>query len=208
MASDDDFIQVKALSVGGRDFSSDTKPLNLDSCTGTKVFRTSGPATVQVAASEAPAMSEPDVAPTEPAPAAPAPPEPDAATAEPAPVQPDAPEPPAPAPELPDACGPGTERAQDGTCVVRTEPVPEGGGCLIATAAYGTELAPQVQLLREARAEIASTGAGSALVHALNSAYYVVSPGIADLQRQSPELRQLTAAALAPAVWTAAALAG
>ena len=31
------------------------------------------------------------------------------------------------------------------------ESTEEGGGCLIATATYGSEMSPQVQLLREIR---------------------------------------------------------
>ena len=46
-------------------------------------------------------------------------------------------------------CGPGTESV-NGVCQVIKAAEPEeeeGGGCLIATATYGSELAPQVQML-------------------------------------------------------------
>ena len=75
-----------------------------------------------------------------------------------------------------------------------------GGGCLIATAAHGTELAPAVQRLREAREGLAGTGAGSAFLSAFNHAYYSFSPAVADLERQSPELRALVRAAATPMV--------
>ena len=75
-----------------------------------------------------------------------------------------------------------------------------GGGCLIATAAHGTELAPAVQRLREVREGLAGTGAGSAFLSAFNHAYYSFSPAVADLERQSPELRALVRAAAAPMV--------
>lgn len=78
----------------------------------------------------------------------------------------------------------------------------EGGGCLVATAAYGTELAPDVQALRELRdAAMLSGPAGPALVHAFHTAYYAVSPPAADLLREHPQLGGLVgAAAVAPAV--------
>ena len=57
-------------------------------------------------------------------------------------------------------CGTGTVE-KDGICVVDTnaqtekvvaeEKSSKGGGCLIATATYGSEMAPQVQQLRELR---------------------------------------------------------
>ena len=75
-----------------------------------------------------------------------------------------------------------------------------GGGCLIATAAYGTELAPAVQRLREARQGLAETGAGSAFLSAFNHAYYSFSPAVADAERQNPVLRQAVAAAASPMI--------
>lgn len=80
------------------------------------------------------------------------------------------------------------------------EPDPRGGGCIVATAAYGSELAPQVQRLREAREALAGTEAGSALLHAFNAAYYSVAPAVADAQRQSPEFNGAVRAAIAPAL--------
>ena len=56
------------------------------------------------------------------------------------------------------------------------------GGCLIATAAHGTELAPQVQALREYRdGTLLATGAGSASMSSFSAAYYAFSPYVADL---------------------------
>ena len=75
-----------------------------------------------------------------------------------------------------------------------------GGGCLIATAAYGTELAPAVQRLREAREGLAGTGPGAAFLSAFNHAYYAFSPAVADLERQSPELRSLVRVASVPMI--------
>ena len=74
-----------------------------------------------------------------------------------------------------------------------------GGGCLIATAAFGTELAPQVQTLREVRdGVLLSTGVGTAFMSAFNSAYYSFSPTVADLETQSPELRGVIRVLIAP----------
>lgn len=75
----------------------------------------------------------------------------------------------------------------------------EGGGCLIATAAYGSELAPQVQQLREMRDNtILRTAYGTAFVSGFNSIYYTFSPAVADLQREHQTLRDMTRIALTP----------
>jgi len=81
------------------------------------------------------------------------------------------------------SCGPGTV-LQNGQCV------PEqagGGGCLIATAAFGSELAPQVQMLRELRDNtVLSTTSGTAFMTGFNQFYYSFSPTIADWERENP----------------------
>jgi peptidyl-prolyl cis-trans isomerase B (cyclophilin B) len=52
----------------------------------------------------------------------------------------------------------------------------EGGGCLIATATFGSELAPQVQQLREIRDNtILSTESGTAFMSGFNQFYYSFS---------------------------------
>lgn len=75
----------------------------------------------------------------------------------------------------------------------------DGGGCLIATAAYGSELAPQVQQLRELREHtILRTSYGTAFMSGFNSIYYMFSPTVADLQREHQTLRDATRIALTP----------
>jgi len=59
-----------------------------------------------------------------------------------------------------------------------------GGGCLIATATFGSELAPQVQFLRELRDDtVMSTSSGVSFMTGFNAIYYSFSPAIADLER-------------------------
>lgn len=62
-----------------------------------------------------------------------------------------------------------------------------GGGCLIATATYGSELAPQVQQLRELRdSTLLKTESGKSFMTSFNEFYYSFSPAIADFERENP----------------------
>jgi len=98
-------------------------------------------------------------------------------------------------------CGPGTESV-NGICQVvktTTQESEEGGGCLIATAAYGSEMSPQVQLLREIRDnQLMNTESGSAFMSTFNNAYYSFSPVIADMERQSPIFKEVVKLGLTP----------
>jgi hypothetical protein len=77
------------------------------------------------------------------------------------------------------------------------------GGCLIATAIYGTELAPQVQQLRELRDDILlQTSSGSAFMTGFNEIYYSFSPTVADWERQYPAFKELVKATITPMLST------
>jgi len=74
-----------------------------------------------------------------------------------------------------------------------------GGGCLIATATFGSELAPQVQFLRELRDDtVMSTSSGASFMSGFNAIYYSFSPAIADLERQSPVFKETVKIAITP----------
>ncbi|MCV0372238.1 MAG: hypothetical protein K5793_01605 [Nitrosarchaeum sp.] len=104
-----------------------------------------------------------------------------------------------PEPEEP-VCGPGTELVNGMCQIVKTDEKP-GGGCLIATAAYGTELAPQVQFLREIRDNtVMSTSSGSAFMTGFNQLYYSFSPTIADMERENPLFQQAVRAFITPMI--------
>ena len=79
----------------------------------------------------------------------------------------------------------------------------KNGGCLIATAVYGTELAPQVQLLREVRNNVlSSTGSGTAFMAGFNEFYYTFSPTVADWERQNPLFKESVKIVLYPMLST------
>ena len=75
----------------------------------------------------------------------------------------------------------------------------EGGGCLIATAAYGSEMAPQVQFLREIRDNtVLQTQSGVSFMTAFNQFYYSFSPTIADYERENPVFKEAVKVGLTP----------
>src|SRR3989344_1959875 len=75
----------------------------------------------------------------------------------------------------------------------------QNGGCLIATATYGSELAPQVQFLREVRDNtVISTASGTSFMTAFNSFYYSFSPTIADWERQNPVFKEAVKISITP----------
>ena len=93
-------------------------------------------------------------------------------------------------------CGEGTQLV-DGKCVPAKKD--DRGGCLIATAAYGSELAPQVQLLREIRDnQLMGTSSGTSFMTGFNQLYYSFSPYIADMQRESPIFKEAVKVAITP----------
>ena len=75
----------------------------------------------------------------------------------------------------------------------------EGGGCLIATAAYGSEMAPQVQFLREIRDNtVLQTQSGTSFMTAFNTLYYTFSPTVADYERENPVFKEAVKVGLTP----------
>ena len=79
----------------------------------------------------------------------------------------------------------------------------EGGGCLIATATYGSEMAIQVQQLRELRDnQLLQTQSGTAFMSAFNDVYYTFSPTIADYERENPYFKEAVKLAITPMIST------
>ena len=76
-----------------------------------------------------------------------------------------------------------------------------GGGCLIATATYGSELAPKVQQLREIRdSKLLQTESGSAFMNSFNLFYYSLSPTIADYERDNQIFKELVKLSITPLI--------
>jgi len=102
---------------------------------------------------------------------------------------------PEPEPEPEQLCGEGTVM-KDGKCVAEKS---GGGGCLIATAAFGSEMAPQVQFLREIRdGTVMSTQSGTAFMTGFNQFYYSFSPYVADYERENPVFKEAVKITLTP----------
>ncbi len=78
-----------------------------------------------------------------------------------------------------------------------------GGGCLIATATFGTEFSPQVQQLREIRDDtVLKTNSGTFFLKGFNQFYYSFSPTIADMERQSPIFKEFVKITITPMLTT------
>jgi len=93
--------------------------------------------------------------------------------------------------------------------VMVSQPAEEkkGGGCLIATAAFGSEMAPQVQFLREIRDnKVLQTESGSAFMTGFNQFYYSFSPAVADYERENPAFKETVKLALTPMLTSLAIL--
>ena len=77
----------------------------------------------------------------------------------------------------------------------------EGGGCLIATATYGSEMALEVQQLRELRDNtLLNTESGTIFMGMFNDVYYSFSPYIADMQRENPVFKEMVKLAITPMI--------
>ncbi len=86
---------------------------------------------------------------------------------------------------------------------IASENTKKGGGCLITTAAFGSELAPQVQMLRELRDNtLLKTSSGSAFMTEFNQFYYSFSPTVADWEKQNPVFREIVKATITPLITT------
>jgi len=84
----------------------------------------------------------------------------------------------------------------DDTLIKNSE---NGGGCLIATAAFGSEIAPQVQFLRELRDNtVLQTESGTSFMAGFNQFYYSFSPVIADYERENPAFKEVVKITLTP----------
>ena len=83
--------------------------------------------------------------------------------------------------------------------VEKTDVKEKKGGCLIATAAFGSEMAPQVQFLREIRDNtVLQTESGSAFMTGFNQFYYSFSPAVADYERENPAFKEAVKLTLTP----------
>ena len=209
---EDPILSIRAVLADGRAVSTASEAVRTGGqCTGEAVFKEYG---MPAAAQPAQPADRPDAAPPGEQPAPAPDPSGEAPPGEQQPAQPADPSGEAPpgeqAIEIPpppadpsdeardDAKTPPAER-EEAAVPEAAQPDEDEGGCLVATAAHGTELAPQVQFLREVRdGTLLTTESGRAFMSAFGAAYYSFSPQVADLEREHPALRQAAAALLAP----------
>jgi len=94
-------------------------------------------------------------------------------------------------------------RVHSATLTVRVSP------CLIATAAFGSELAPEVQFLRDFRdQQILPTYAGFNFMNLFNAWYYSFSPNVADYESVHATSRDMIRTLLYPLITILHASAG
>jgi len=75
------------------------------------------------------------------------------------------------------------------------------GGCLIATATFGSEIAPQVQQLRELRDnKLLQTESGKSFMSSFNDFYYLFSPTIANWERENLVLKETVKIMITPMI--------
>ena len=85
--------------------------------------------------------------------------------------------------------------------ITQLEAEQNGGGCLIATATYGSEMATEVQQLRELRDnQLMNTQSGTAFMSTFNDIYYSFSPIIADYERENPLFKEAVKLAITPMI--------
>jgi len=86
-------------------------------------------------------------------------------------------------------------------------PTSNGGGCLIATATFDSELSPQVQQLRELRDnQLLQTEYGLSFMKSFNDFYYSFSPVIADYERENPLFKEAVKVTITPLLFSLSTL--
>ena len=101
--------------------------------------------------------------------------------------------------ELKEEVGISTEEEDEEEAEEEKMEQEQSGGCLIATAIYGSEMAPQVQQLREIRDNsLLQTESGRSFMESFNQFYYSFSPTIADLERENPIFKEVVKLAITP----------
>jgi len=90
--------------------------------------------------------------------------------------------------------------ATDGSAT-KTLTIPVNGGCLIATAAYGSPLAAEVQMLREIRdTQLLQTESGTSFMQNFNAFYYTFSPTVAQWERDYPVFKEMVKTTITPLI--------
>jgi len=88
-----------------------------------------------------------------------------------------------------------------GTSIVSNIDNATPGDCLIATAAYGSALAPQVQFLREIRDNtVLSTTSGTTFMTGFNAVYYSFAPTVANWERENPMFQEVVRVFITPMI--------